>query len=312
MDSEGHRSTTTTQTTIQSLETQVQLLNSAVQARDQQIQMLRTELQAKDQRLRKFQDMVLAPRDSPQAPPDSTVQQEFLELTVAIKNFIMKYKRSVPLHPNDGDANMNDSQQHFLRILSDDGIYRGTAKLRLQGKVFEFLFTEIFVKRPYGLQDGVLEYGLVSSEKLFEEMHAKGNIDKFVRWRRASADCASAFDRNDLAREVAQKIGAFLRPFVDTTSQESEQSLMCVCEKALHLNTIFRGADGIFTVLLVTPDQDADVRLYEEADEEPTARNELVGQTACCIFGALVKNVAAQHPGRSLDPFFKGAVVVYK
>lgn len=110
---------------------------------------------------------------------------------------------------------------------------------------------------------------------------------------------------------MAQTVGTFLRPFMDT-GHESEQALLGVCEKAARLNAIFRGADGIFTVLRAIPDQDADKRLYDVVDEEATARNELVGQTACCVFGALVKNVAAQSSGRALDPFFRGTVVVYK
>lgn len=132
-----------------------------------------------------------------------------------------------------------------------------------------------------------------------------------MKWRRASADCADIFEPRDLAREVAQKIAAFLRPFVDT-GYESEEALLGVCVKAARLNTIFRGADGIFTVLRAVPERDTDTRLYDVVDEEKTARDGLVGQTACCIFGALVKNVVAQPSGRPLDPFFKGAVVVYK
>ncbi|KAK8071643.1 hypothetical protein PG996_004991 [Apiospora saccharicola] len=325
LDAEREDCVAVSQATIQSLEARVELLaadvksrdqevqmwRSEVQSKDQQVQMLKSELQVKDQRLRKFQDMALAPRDSTQTLPDSTVEQKFLELTVAIKNFIMKYKRDIPLHSTDGMANMDEYQHAFLQTLTEDGKYLGTAKLRLQGKMFEFLFAEIFDVRPYGLQNGNLEDGLVTSEKLLEKMHARGDIDKFVKWRRASADCASAFEPRDLAREVAHTIGTFLRPFVDT-GRESEQALLSVCEKAARLNAIFRDADGIFTVLRATPDREADARLYEEVDEETTARKELVGQTACCIFGALVKNVAAQPSGRSLDPFFKGAVVVYK
>lgn len=176
------------QATIQSLEKQVELLTSEANAReeevqmrqseaqatDKQMQMLKSELQVKDQRLRKFQDMALAPKDLSQTFPDSTVQQKFLELTVAIKNFIMKYKRNVPLHSTDGIANMDEHQHAFLQGLTEDGKYLGTAKLRLQGKMFEFLFAEIFDVRPYGLQNRVLEDGLMTSEKLLEKMHARG------------------------------------------------------------------------------------------------------------------------------------------
>lgn len=193
MDAEQQDRTAVSQVTIQSLEERVELLTSdvksrdqevkmwrsEVQAKDQQVQVLKSELQAKEQRLRKFQDMALAPRDSPQTLPDSTVQQKFLELTVATKNFIMKYKRDIPLHSTDGIANMDEYQHAFLQTLTEDGKYLGTAKLRLQGKMFEFLFAEIFDVRPYALKNGDLEDGLMTSEKLLEKMHARGEVILF-------------------------------------------------------------------------------------------------------------------------------------
>ncbi|KAK8008220.1 hypothetical protein PG991_010771 [Apiospora marii] len=296
---------------VKTKDREVQIWRDEVEEKEKQLQTLNHELQVKEQRLRKFQDMALAPRGFAQTLPDSTVQQKYLELTVAIKNFIMEYKRNIPLHSTEGTTKLNKDQNAFLQTLIENGKYRGTAKLRLQGKMFDLLFAELFDVRPYGLLDGNLEDGLVTSEKLLEKMHARDNIDKFVHWRRASPDCASVLEQRDLAGEVAQTIGAFLRPFVDL-NDKSEKALLGVCARAAELNNIFRGADGIFTVLRAAPDQETDTRLYDVVDEERTARDGLVGQTACCIFGALVKNVAAQPSGRPMDPRFKGTVVVYK